>query len=124
MNDRLQINGLAWRGRHGALAHEQQQAQRFEVDVELCFDQREASARDDLEATVDVRGVAGVARKVIEGPCCRLVETLAQRVADGVLALDRRIETVTVRLRKPQAQGEGGGLHGYQVTITRNRPGP
>ncbi|MFO7768736.1 MAG: dihydroneopterin aldolase [bacterium] len=118
----LRIEGLRFLGRHGALEGEQERPQAFVVDVEAGFDAAGATASDDLERTVDVRAVHRTVQDVIGGPSCRLVETLAERIARGVLAL-KGVREVRIRVAKPDAAMEGlpGG---YEVEVSRKEAGP
>ena len=117
MSDLLRIEGLRFLGRHGALEGEWDRPQPFVVDVEAGYDARGAAADDDLRQTVDVRAVHRAVREVIEGPSCRLVETLGERVAARVLAIEG-VRRVRVRVAKPDAAMEGlpGG---YEVEVER-----
>ncbi len=117
MKDLLRIDGLRFLGRHGALEGEQERPQPFLVDVEAGFDASVATGSDDLLRTVDVRAVHQTVREVIEGPSCRLVETLAERIAQRVLSLEG-VREVLIRVAKPDAAMEGlpGG---YEVEVRR-----
>jgi len=44
--------------------------------------------------------VAATVGRIVAGESHRLLERLATRIADDVLAVDRRIESVTVTVRK------------------------
>ena len=60
-----------------------------------------AGDSDALEDTVDYGAVAHVVASTVSGPrSFALLEALARQVADDVLALDIRISSVTVALRK------------------------
>jgi len=118
MTDRLHLKALNFYGYHGVLPREREEGQLFEVDVELGYDQRPAAASDDLDKAVDAYEVYQRIKTVVEGPPCNLLETVAQRVADRLLDLPR-VETVIVRLRKPQAGFHEGIEEGYGVEITR-----
>ncbi|MDQ3898104.1 MAG: dihydroneopterin aldolase [Actinomycetota bacterium] len=87
-------------GVHGALAEEQDRAQPFEVDLDLAADLTAAGASDVLDDTVDYGAVVAAAEAVVAGERHRLLERIATRIADDVLALDRRITSVTVTVRK------------------------
>ncbi len=101
MGDRIEIRGLTVRGVHGVLAEERERSQPFVVDLDLEVDLAEAGASDQLGATVDYAAVADVAVAVIGGPTSyALLETLATAIADAALGTDRRIDAVTVSLRK------------------------
>ena len=123
MNDRLRIPEMRFRGRHGVLPEERERGQWFDVDVDLGYDQRPASASDDLAAAVDVRTVSDTVREVVEGEPFSLMETLAQQIADRLLALSTVLDVI-VRVRKPQARLFDTGEHGYEIEIRRSAGGP
>ena len=102
MSDTVRLVGLRGRGRHGWFAHERDDGQDFVVDVELEIDTRAAAASDDLADTVDYGALGAGVVSVVEGDPVRLIETLAQRIADVCLA-DGRVEAVLVTVHKPQA---------------------
>jgi dihydroneopterin aldolase len=88
-------------GAHGALPEEAQRPQPFEVDLELLVDLRPAGRTDELDATVDYAELCEAARAVIEGPHARLLEHLAEQVAERALAVARgRAQGVVVTVRK------------------------
>jgi len=101
MSDRIVLASLAFMARHGVNEHEKTTTQRFEVDVELELDLGPAGRSDDLAATLDYGAVATLVREVLDGPPVDLVETLASRIADGVLADFALVDSVVVRVRKP-----------------------
>jgi 7,8-dihydroneopterin aldolase/epimerase/oxygenase len=120
MTDRIVLAGMAFEARHGVNDWEKQQAQRFEVDVELRLGTGADGASDELARTVDYRLVYGAVRGVVEGPSVDLIETLAESIARDVLAADERIRKVIVRVRKPEVQ-LGGSLEYAGVEIIRRR---
>ncbi len=100
-DDRIELRGIRCVGTHGVLAEEQERAQPFEVDLDLAVDLHRAGDSDALEDTVDYGAVAHVVASTVSGPrSFALLEALARQVADDVLALDIRISSVTVALRK------------------------
>ena len=98
--DRILLRGLRVVGTHGVLAEEQSRAQPFEVDLVLHADLSAAAASDDLGDTVDYGAVAGLAERVVREEHFALLERLAGRIADAVLALDERIAGVDVTVTK------------------------
>ena len=87
-------------GTHGALPEEKDRAQPFEVDLDLASDLTAAGRTDSLADTVDYGAVAAAVEAVVAGERHQLLERLASRIADEVLALDARIASVTVTVRK------------------------
>ena len=118
-SDRIELRGLVAAGICGALPEEKERAQPLEVDLDLVADLADAGASDDLEDTLDYGAVAAAVERVITTERFTLLERLAQRLADVVLA-DPRARSVTVSVRKlrppvPQVLATSG------VRITRER---
>lgn len=102
MPDLIALRGLVARGRHGWFDEEQEQGQLFRVDVALGVDIAAAAATDDLAHTVDYGVLAQEVVDIVEGKPVRLIETLAERVAD--LCLSKPLVTeVEVTVHKPEA---------------------
>ena len=120
MTDRIVLAGMAFEARHGVNDWEKEQAQRFEVDVELILRTRDAGTSDELAQTIDYREVYDAVRRVLEGPPVDLIETLAESIARDVLAANRRARKVIVRVRKPDVQ-LGGPLAYAGVEAVRRR---
>lgn len=102
MADRIALQGLSARGRHGWTAGERQSGQEFRVDVVLGVDTRAAATSDDLSDTVDYGDVAARVADIIAGEPVKLVETLAQRIADTCLGY-AGVQDVEVTVHKPEA---------------------
>jgi dihydroneopterin aldolase len=117
--DRILLTGLRVRGRHGVLPHEAQLGQVFVVDLELFLDLAPAGRSDDLGRTVDYGSLASRVAEVVGGRPRRLLEAVAEDVADLVLA-DERVRQVRVRVAKPHAPLPVDAT--VAVEITRNRP--
>jgi dihydroneopterin aldolase len=100
--DRVALQGLRARGRHGVLDFEKALGQDFLVDVVLHLDSRAAAAADDLTGTVHYGELAEQVVAVVAGEPVELIETLAQRLADVALASEL-VVAVDVTVHKPQA---------------------
>jgi 7,8-dihydroneopterin aldolase/epimerase/oxygenase len=120
MSDRLALTKMAFQGRHGVLPEERENAQPFEVDVELALDLRPAGESDDLGRTVDYREIFEICRGVLEGPSQQLVESLAERIAARMLRAFAPwgVTEVIVRVRKPAVRLPGP-LDAASVEIRR-----
>lgn len=103
MSDRIELTGLRVRGHHGVFEHERRDGQDFLVDLVVWTDFTAAAESDDLDDTVDYGALALLARDVVAGEPCDLIETVVTRIADGVLDLAPRAAAVEVTLHKPQA---------------------
>ncbi|GAA4287230.1 2-amino-4-hydroxy-6-hydroxymethyldihydropteridine diphosphokinase [Georgenia daeguensis] len=100
--DRIRLLGLRARGHHGVYEHERRDGQDFAADVVLHLDTRAAGSADDLARTVSYADVAEDVVAVLTGEPVDLVETLAGRIADAVLAREG-VRAVDVTVHKPQA---------------------
>ncbi len=122
MSDRIVLANMRFDGRHGVEDDERARPQPFEVDLEIGLDLRAAGLTDDLGRTVDYGDLFEICRSVVEGPSRRLIESLAEAIARQVLdrTVDRGVEEVVVRVRKPQAPLPGRLDHAA-VEITRRR---
>ena len=100
--DRVALQGLRARGRHGVLDFEKALGQEFVVDVVLHLDSRPAAAGDDLTRTVHYGELAEQVVAVVAGEPVELIETLAQRLADVALASEL-VVAADVTVHKPQA---------------------
>lgn len=97
--DAVVLRSLRVMGRHGAAPGEQDQAQPFEIDLELAADLGRAAESDDLVDTIDYATVVEAVAAVVTGEHHALLERLAERIADVVLA-DELVVAVTVEVRK------------------------
>ncbi|HEX7661063.1 MAG TPA: dihydroneopterin aldolase [Pseudonocardiaceae bacterium] len=102
MTDRITLTGLRVRGRHGVFDQERRDGQDFLVDLTVWIDLDRAAASDDLADTLDYAGLAARAAEIVAGPPCALIETVATRIAEDVLA-DRRVHAVEATVHKPTA---------------------
>ncbi|HWF22852.1 MAG TPA: dihydroneopterin aldolase [Acidimicrobiales bacterium] len=119
--DRIEIRGLRLLGTHGVLAEERTRPQPFEVDADLVVSMVDAGSSDDLADTVDYAAVVDRIAAVVGGATSfMLLEALAQAAADEVLAVDSRVQAVTLSVRKRQPPLPAD-LSTVGVRITRSR---
>jgi dihydroneopterin aldolase len=117
--DKILLDGLVFFGKHGCLAAENDLGQKFIVDIELECDLSAPSLSDNLSDTIDYVSIYNAAREVMEGESAKLLEHLAQRIADFALQ-DERVLSAWVRIRKPHI-ALPGSLDFVGVEITRER---
>ena len=118
--DLITLSGLRVHGRHGVFDHEREAGQDFTVDVALRTSTAEAAASDDLAHTVDYGALADALADIVAGEPVNLIETLAERLADACLALER-VDAAVVTVHKPQAP-IAHHFTDVSVTIERRRP--
>ena len=121
MTDKILLNGAHFFARHGVSDDEQRTGGRYVVDVELSRDLARAAASDRLEDTVSYADVYGTVREIVEGKSFRLVETLAEQIAQALLAR-YAADSVLVRVKK-QPPPTNGIIDSAGVEITRRRGG-
>src|SRR5438132_13223509 len=97
--DRIALEGMSFNGRHGVRPAEREQPQEFRVDVKVETDLAAPGQSDSVEDTVDYRRLYAIAKEVIEGESVKLIETLAHRIAEQVLEVDK-VVAVSVRIAK------------------------
>jgi dihydroneopterin aldolase len=96
--DRIRVKQLRVTAFIGVPEEERRRAQALEVDLELCPVHPWNGLEDDLAGTVDYFAVSEMVRDLASARPRRLIETLAQEIAEGVLKTYpvREVE-VTVR---------------------------
>jgi dihydroneopterin aldolase len=82
------------------LPEERERAQPFSVDIVAWVDMAAAQRSDSLSDTVDYGALAQLAAEVVGRRSYQLLEALAGRLADALLAKDSRLEAVEVTVRK------------------------
>ena len=91
------------------------------VDVEATLDLRAAGERDDLAATADYAAMYEQVRAIVEGTPLNLLEALAERIAQRLLAGFSPLQAVTVRVHKPGAPIPGAATAAVAVEVHRMR---
>ena len=118
--DRIHLKGMVFYGHHGVTPEEQALGQRIEVDLEVEADLETAALEDDPEQTIDYGELYRITREVVEGDPARLLETIAQRVADRIQD-EYEVGAVWVKIMKPGAPIDGSVLGYAAVEILRGR---
>lgn len=118
MLDRVFIKDMVFFARHGLFEEEAKLGQRFEVDVDC----RHAPSRDGAGQPpgIDYAKVYEAVKAIVEGERLDYIETLAERIADAVLARFRPVDEIVVTVRKPSAPIPGI-YSTVGVEITRRR---
>ena len=99
MSDSIFINGLALHAYHGVMPHEGKVGQGFIIDLVLGIDLADAAKSDKLADTVGYDVVADVVSRAFTAKRYRLVEAAAGAVADAILEIFSRINTVRITVR-------------------------
>lgn len=114
--DRILVDGMQFHGRVGCSEAERKLPHAIEVDVEMYADLRAAGRSDRLEDTLDYAEVYRRAKAIVEKGEYRLLEAVAEGIADALKDLGG--QRVVVRVRKPHPPF-GGAAAFSEVQIER-----
>lgn len=76
--------------------------QTVSIDLDMAADIRKAASSDNIEDTLNYKAVAKRVQQFVAGSEYQLVETLAEKIAETILA-EFKIEWVQLRVSKPGA---------------------
>ena len=113
----LHLRGIAFDAVLGCRPDERDAPRPVRVDLSVRLDIAEAAATDDLSRTVDSEALEALVLDAARGNF-RLVETLAQTIADRALALPR-VQAVRVAVEKPGALPH---TRAVAVELERSKP--
>ncbi|WP_059103601.1 dihydroneopterin aldolase [Shouchella shacheensis] len=99
--DKIYVNELSFYGYHGVFPEETKLGQRFMVDLVLEMDLSAAAKNDDLNASIDYGDIHERVKTIVEGKPYKLVETIAEKIADDLLTAYSRLDVCTVKVIKP-----------------------
>lgn len=119
-DDKILLRGMVFYGFHGATAAEQEVGQRFVVDLEIQLDVSRAGRSDSIEDTVSYSHLYKATKDILEGPRRKLLENVAESLAHSILGRFD-IESVMVRVKKPEVPMKGSILDYAAVEIFRQR---
>jgi len=120
--DRIAVRNLALFAYHGVFEGEQEIGQRFYLDVMVEADLRPAAASDAVDRTIDYAALVNVVSEAFGEKRQKLLETLAERVAERVFSTFAMAQAVEVTIRKPSAPIEAVFDH-VEIQIRRVRHG-
>ncbi|GAV23205.1 dihydroneopterin aldolase [Carboxydothermus pertinax] len=101
--DKIVIKGAVFYAYHGVLPEEKVLGQKFILDLELGLSLEAAGKRDDLTQTVSYKEVLEAVEDVVVNNRFNLIEALAEKIAQRILADFPRVLEVKVTVHKPGA---------------------
>lgn len=114
----IRLEGLSVFGHHGARPFEKEAGQRLDVDLELEPTDNRAETSDRLADAVDYDALYRTVREVIEGQSFHLLESLAARTAETILARFA-VRRARVRIAKQNLGWTTGGRAVIEVVRER-----
>lgn len=107
----------------GIYPHEHQDRQRIRINVDLAVDDDAARAglmvgADELARVVNYEKIVASVRAIVGSGHTRLVETMAERIAEACLA-DVRVRTARIRVEKLDIFADAASAG---VEVERRRP--
>ncbi len=117
--DTIRLKNMQFYGYHGVSPAEKHLGGKFEIDVEMRMDLKQACISDDLEATVNYEAVYKLVDRCVKNNSYYLIEALADSIARSMLK-EFSVTDITVRVRKPHAP-INGMLDTIEVEIDRKQ---
>lgn len=102
----------------GVYDWEKQFKQPLFFDLEMLTDIRASAASDDLSLTLNYKAISDEVIDWVETHTFELIETLAEKLSQELLAHHRGIQQLTLTVKKPQAVGQADTVG---LKITRGR---
>ncbi|MCR4595011.1 MAG: dihydroneopterin aldolase [Clostridiales bacterium] len=101
--DSIIIKDLKIYAYHGVNPEEKTQGQLFSFDIKCNLSLEKPCISDDVEDTVNYAKVIKCVKKTAIGEKNNLLERVCRRVADALLSEFESIDSVTIRMKKPEA---------------------
>jgi 7,8-dihydroneopterin aldolase/epimerase/oxygenase len=120
MTNIIRIKKATFYAYHGVLSEEQSVGGKFEADVDMYTNFREAALNDNLKKTIDYNAVYKFMYKLALAQKYYLIEALAYKIASELLKKFTTIEKVAVRVRKNNPP-LGGVVDVVEVEVVMER---
>ena len=101
--DRIRIQDLEIFARHGVYPEENALGQKFVVSADLYLSTRKAGRRDALSLSIDYGGICKKIKAFLEEHTFRLLEAVAEGLAQELLLETPLLEKIVLEIKKPWA---------------------
>jgi len=118
--DRITIERIGVFAYHGVYEEEGRLGQRFYITIDAGLDLAPAGRSDDLTQSVSYADIAARVQEISVGHRFRIIEALAEAIAQDLLHAFPRIEEIKVVVEKPNA-AVAAILDTIRVAIHRTR---
>jgi 7,8-dihydroneopterin aldolase/epimerase/oxygenase len=119
MIGRIALEGLEFHAFHGVYPHERESGNFFEVDITVETDFSKAAATDELLGTVNYETLFKIVKDEMEQPS-KLLETVAEKVANDVLEVFPNVVSVEFKISKLNPP-IGGKCRKATVSLVKTR---
>ena len=116
---RIAINDMRFYAHHGCFEQERVVGTHFRVDLQLTTDTLRAEVSDNIGDTVNYLEVYQVVKQQMEAPS-HLLEHVARRVGEAVMAQFAAVDDVTVKVSKLNPP-LGGQMQSVSVSVSVSR---
>lgn len=97
---RISIENAEFYAYHGVKKEEKKLGGKFQVDVDLTYDAKEAILKDSINAAINYEEVVFEISEIISGESFDLIETLASEILNALFDKFELIQECTIRIRK------------------------
>jgi 7,8-dihydroneopterin aldolase/epimerase/oxygenase len=118
--DKIYLNRMEFYGYHGVFPEETKLGQRFIVDLIVETDLKKAGITDNLDESINYAELFNLCKKIVEGKPYKLIESVAEKIAEEILNQYKKIQFCTVKVTKPDPPIPGN-YQSVAVEITRSR---
>lgn len=118
--DKMIMQGMRFYGYHGVFPEENKLGQQFIVDLIMELDLSEAGQTDDFTKALNYAEVYEVIKGIVKGKPHKLIEALAEHIAQSVLDNYTKVSETVVRVTKPNPPFDVQ-FDGVTVEIRRKR---
>ena len=101
--DKIKVEKLVVFGKHGVYPEENVLGQKFLVSLVMYTDTREAGMTDDLECSINYGDVSQYVKQFFKENTFKLIEKVAEKLAENLLLRYPLLEKVDVTIEKPWA---------------------
>ena len=99
MRGKIELEGLEFHAYHGVYPHERSSGNKFEVDIIVETEFKEAAFQDDLSGTINYEDLYALVKNEMDKPS-KLLETVGHAIAEKILASFGSAINVEVKISK------------------------
>jgi 7,8-dihydroneopterin aldolase/epimerase/oxygenase len=118
--DKIYLKEMEFYGYHGVFPEETKLGQRFKVDLIVDADLSNAGKSDDLNDSINYGELYFTCKEIVEGKPYKLIESVAEKISEVILARFSKVQSCTVKVIKPDPPIPGH-YKSVAIEISRSR---